>query len=76
VGQTLFWVLCLLVALSMICGTVLIILPAPQRRVRPTMPPVQPTATRALATPLPSPVAATPTLTLAAAPSPLPQPTP
>jgi len=31
----LFWVLSLLVVLSMICGTLLIVLPGPQRRVRP-----------------------------------------
>ncbi|UCC76448.1 MAG: hypothetical protein JSW37_13225 [Anaerolineales bacterium] len=68
VGGTLFWVLSLLVVLSMICGTLLIVLPGPQRRVRPT-------ATPTLAAPLPSPTTVAPTPTAAAAPSPQPQPT-
>jgi len=75
-GQTLFWILSLLVAVSMICGTVLVVWPSPQRQVRPTMPPAPPTATRIVVTPLPVPPTATPTPTLAAAPAPPPQPTP
>jgi hypothetical protein len=74
-GGSLFWLLSLLVALSMVCGTVLILLPQPERRARPTAPPLQPTLTPMLAEPSPSPLTATPTPTVAAAPSPPPRPT-
>jgi len=75
-GQTLFLILSLLVALSMICGTVLVIWPSAERRVRPTLPPVQATPTHMWLTLVPSTPTITPTPTLAIAPSPLPQPTP
>jgi len=71
----LFVVLSALVVVSMICGTIVIFLPDPQRRAQPTAPPAVPTATPLEATASPSPVVATPTATLAVAPSPLPRPT-
>ncbi len=74
-GQSFFLILSLLVALSMICGTVLAVLPDVRRRSQPTVPPVQPTLTRALPTASPSLMAVSPTPTLVAGPSPLPQPT-
>ncbi|MBM4431498.1 MAG: hypothetical protein FJ026_14310 [Chloroflexi bacterium] len=67
-GANLFVILSLLVVLSMILGTLLTVLPDPERRVEPTAMPVQPTATRTTVMPTPTP-------TLLAAPSPLPQPT-
>jgi len=59
-GQTLFWFLSLLVALSMICGTVFVVLPDPRRPARPT----------------PTPLFVTPTPPPPEVPSPQPQPTP
>jgi len=63
-----FVILSLLVVLSMILGTLLTVLPGAESRVRPTVTPVQPTATRTTVTPTPTP-------TLQVAPSPLPKPT-
>ncbi|MGQ9494001.1 MAG: hypothetical protein ACUVR2_09590 [Anaerolineae bacterium] len=75
--ETLFWVLSLLVAVSMVCGTVLVIWPSPQRRPQPTptITPVSPAPTTELAIPSPSPFLATRTPTPAIAPTPLAQPT-
>ena len=39
-GQMLFWVLSLLVVLSMICGTIFVVLPDPRRPSRPTPTPL------------------------------------
>jgi len=58
-GQTLFWILSLLVVLSMICGTLFVVLPNPRRTALPT----------------PTPVFVTPTPPLPEAPTPQPQPT-
>jgi hypothetical protein len=58
-GQTLFWILSLLVVLSMICGTVFVVLPNPRRPARPT----------------PTPVFVTPTPLPPEGPTPQPQPT-
>jgi hypothetical protein len=58
-GRTLFWILSLLVVLSMICGTLFVLLPTPRRPARPT----------------PTPVFVTPTPMQPEAPSPQPQPT-
>ncbi|MGB9880680.1 MAG: hypothetical protein ACPLRM_07955, partial [Anaerolineae bacterium] len=61
---TLFWVLSLLVAVSMICGTVLAVWPNPQRRPQttptPIMTPISPTRTETV-TPSPNPTIPTQT---------------
>nr|MBC7244399.1 hypothetical protein [Chloroflexota bacterium] len=73
---TLFWALSLLVAVSMVCGTVLVVWPNPQRRPQPTptRTSVSPTATESTI-PSPSPVLATLTPTPALAPTLVVQPT-
>jgi hypothetical protein len=58
-GQTLLWIVSLLVVLSMICGTIFVVLPTPRRPARPT----------------PTPFVVTPTPLQPEAPSPQPQPT-
>ncbi|MBC7231667.1 MAG: hypothetical protein H5T68_00275 [Chloroflexi bacterium] len=73
----LFWVLSLLVAVSMVCGTVLVVWPSPQRRPQatPTMTSISPTPTPAMVTPSPSPATPTNTPMPVIVPTPFAQPT-
>lgn len=72
-AETFFLALSALVVMSMILGTVLMVLPAPQRRAQPTETPT-PTVIPSEPGEAPGSSGAEPSATPAVAPSPLPQP--